>query len=217
MSKTQSHTHGLCGAKTKKGTKCKQPGSGNNGRCRYHGGATPSGPAHYNYKHGRYSKYLKGGIADKYHEAMSEVRLSLLDDIALTDARMAQAMESMGGSVLPELWIKMDGIRQRAEAGTVDRAKALRQIMSIIEQGASDARKWSDVTELQEHKRKLIESENRSTAVAEKSITADEFVYRIRQLVQVIRDTVDDKRTVADLSTAIERTVLGRNPNRASA
>ena len=52
----------FCGAKTRAGTPCKRPaGWGTDhvgeGRCKLHGGATPRGPLHPRYKHGKYSKY----------------------------------------------------------------------------------------------------------------------------------------------------------------
>lgn len=47
-----------CGAKTRSGTPCKRPPITGRTRCRLHGGATAFGMAHYNWKHGRRSKYL---------------------------------------------------------------------------------------------------------------------------------------------------------------
>src|SRR5438094_730039 len=40
-----------CGAKTRKGTPCPNPAMAN-GKCRMHGGLTPSGPAAPTFKHG---------------------------------------------------------------------------------------------------------------------------------------------------------------------
>jgi len=48
----------ICGAKTRRGTPCKRPPVAGRTRCRLHGGATPFGMAHYNWKHGRRSKYF---------------------------------------------------------------------------------------------------------------------------------------------------------------
>ncbi|CAN1520486.1 hypothetical protein MCEKH45_01088 [Methylophilaceae bacterium] len=48
-----------CGAKTRAGTPCKKPSVIGKTRCRLHGGLSPSGEAHYNYKHGRYTKESK--------------------------------------------------------------------------------------------------------------------------------------------------------------
>ena len=45
----------FCGAKTRKGGRCRQPAM-KNGRCRLHGGKSLSGRQHGRYKHGRYTR-----------------------------------------------------------------------------------------------------------------------------------------------------------------
>ncbi len=52
----------ICGAKTKAtGEPCRRPrgwgASNTSGRCKFHGGASPRGPAHAQWRHGMYSKY----------------------------------------------------------------------------------------------------------------------------------------------------------------
>jgi len=44
-----------CGAKTRAGGLCKKPGM-LNGRCRLHGGLSPKGQDHWNYRHGKDTK-----------------------------------------------------------------------------------------------------------------------------------------------------------------
>ena len=44
-----------CGAKTRTGGKCGQVAM-SNGRCRYHGGLSPSGTEHGSFVHGYYTK-----------------------------------------------------------------------------------------------------------------------------------------------------------------
>ena len=57
-----------CGAKTNAGTPCKLAGSGTGGRCRVHGGASPTGPACPSWKHGGFSKYLQPEEAQLFSE-----------------------------------------------------------------------------------------------------------------------------------------------------
>ena len=45
----------FCGAKTRKGGRCRQPAM-KNGRCRLHGGKSLSGIQHGRYKHGSYTR-----------------------------------------------------------------------------------------------------------------------------------------------------------------
>lgn len=45
-----------CGAKTRSGTPCKKMPLHDKNRCRLHGGMSPSGKAHWNYRHGNRTK-----------------------------------------------------------------------------------------------------------------------------------------------------------------
>lgn len=93
----------ICGAKTKSGKPC-QGKAMDNDRCRMHGGRNvkdsrelaestrnvPGRPP----KHGKYSKYLKHTLKDKYEDFMSDPdMLSLKDELAQTRALTARFME----------------------------------------------------------------------------------------------------------------------------
>lgn len=54
------------------------------GRCRFHGGLTPRGPASPHFKHGRYSKYMKESLAEIMDQLREEVDLESIDEEILT-------------------------------------------------------------------------------------------------------------------------------------
>lgn len=85
-----------CGAKTRAGGKCGNlPMS--NGRCYLHGGKSLKGLASPSLVTGRHSKYLKGGVLDRYQEALTDKDLlALKDDIALIDARIGELLGAIG-------------------------------------------------------------------------------------------------------------------------
>lgn len=84
-----------CGAKTRAGGLCKRAPMAN-GRCRLHGGLTPSGVAAPSFRHGRYSKYLPGGLLERYRTALGDQELlGLRDEIALVDARLQELVEAL--------------------------------------------------------------------------------------------------------------------------
>jgi hypothetical protein len=84
----------ICGAKKRNGDPCRAIPM-TNGRCRIHGGATPGGMALPQYKHGRYSKYLPTGLAEKYNNALVDTELvTLRDEIALVDSKIQETMET---------------------------------------------------------------------------------------------------------------------------
>lgn len=49
----------ICGAKTRSGTQCQKSPLENKRRCRLHGGASLSGTAHPNYKHGNCTNSIR--------------------------------------------------------------------------------------------------------------------------------------------------------------
>lgn len=66
-----------------------------NGRCRMHGGSTPSGIASPHFRHGRYSKVLAGGMLTAFQESLADPDLlELQREIALVDARVSKLLSS---------------------------------------------------------------------------------------------------------------------------
>lgn len=77
-----------CGAKTRGGAPCKNAAMPN-GRCRMHGGKTPSGIASPHFKTGRHSKSIPTRLAATYEVSRNDPDLlALNDEIALTDAQI---------------------------------------------------------------------------------------------------------------------------------
>ncbi len=85
-----------CGAKTRGGGTCKRAPLKGKRRCKLHGGATPSGPASANFKHGRYAKVFRGELAEKFLHATEETApLDLLPELAVQRAVLAQHIEKI--------------------------------------------------------------------------------------------------------------------------
>jgi hypothetical protein len=62
----------VCGAKLRgKNATCKKAPMAN-GKCRLHGGLTPSGPDNPNFKHGRYADAFKGQLAQKFDKSVKD-------------------------------------------------------------------------------------------------------------------------------------------------
>jgi len=85
-----------CGAKTRGGGTCKRAPLKGKTRCKLHGGATPSGPANANFKHGRFAKAFRGALADKFLRASEETApLDLLPELAVQRALLEQHIETI--------------------------------------------------------------------------------------------------------------------------
>src|SRR5690349_13713695 len=97
----------ICGAKTKTGAPCKGAPMPN-GRCRLHGGKTPSGIASPQYKTGRYSRVLPTRLQSRYDAARTDAALlELRDDISLLDARLEDLLSRVDTGESGVLWASL--------------------------------------------------------------------------------------------------------------
>ena len=84
----------VCGAKLRgKNAHCQKSPMAN-GRCRLHGGKTPSGPDSANFRHGRYAAAFKNQLAAKFDRASADAQpLDLLPELATQRAVLEQYLE----------------------------------------------------------------------------------------------------------------------------
>ena len=88
-----------------------------NGRCRIHGGKTPSGPAWPQFKTGKYSKVLKDlRLRERYEAALADPGIGELQaEIGLVDLRLMELCEQLqAGDNTGDLWeLILAAIEQR--------------------------------------------------------------------------------------------------------
>lgn len=98
--------------------------------CAMHGGHSLIGPAHPNYKSGRYSKLLPGGLAMNYEKGRRDPELlALRDEIALTNARLIEAAKKAD-------WQEADKLieqRRKLVESEQKRLVAMQQMLSAEE------------------------------------------------------------------------------------
>lgn len=93
-----------CGAKTRAGGSCANAPLSGSRRCKFHGGKALWGPANPSWKHGRHSQLVRTlkPLGAHYARALVDPDLLRLDDeIALTDARLAELLERAGREKTP--------------------------------------------------------------------------------------------------------------------
>jgi hypothetical protein len=189
-----------------------------NGRCRRHGGKTPSGIASPVFKTGRYSKYLPGRLQARYAEAEGDGELlELRGEIALIDARLADLLHRVDTGESGALWAKVRALaRDYAKAHRRDAEDAdekLNDLLDAIRGGTDDAMAWAEVQGTVEQRRKLVESERKRLVELQQTITVEQALLLIANISDIIRRHVDNPRILAGISADLAR-LTGRAPDR---
>ena len=87
----------VCGAKLRgKDAYCQKPPMAN-GRCRLHGGKTPSGPESVHFKHGRYADAFKGKMAERFERMKTEQNpLDMVTDLQVQRTMLEEYLDQIG-------------------------------------------------------------------------------------------------------------------------
>ncbi len=183
-------------------------------RCKFHGGKSLAGPAAPAYKHGRHSKYLPTRLVERYGEAVGDPELlALRAEIALVDVRLSELLERLATGESQTLWAQLGAaFEQLHQAYTAqdasDFAPALKALGGIIEQGGREDQVWEGIGKLLEQRRRLVESERKRLVDMQQMLTAEQAMILLTVVVDVIRQNVTDRDTLAAISADIRQLVL---------
>lgn len=214
--------HIQCNAIKSNGEQCRSFAINGTTKCRAHGGATPRGMASPNYKHGRFSKYMPRHLLTHYKAAMSDGKLiSLREDLAVIDARMAELMGRIEGRESANAWA------QAREAQTIIRAgfgaqdttmiqAGMRQLTDALSAGQADYKTWDELTKVMDVRRKIVESERRFMVELQQMLTIEDVTMIIDALASSIKRNVTDVRALSAIQQDITA-ILGREPSTAIA
>lgn len=186
----------ICGAMNKQKKMCKKRPM-ENGRCRNHGGATPKGVQHHNYKHGGYSKYLPKALLEKYKEADSnEDLLSLREEMALITTRLYELSEMVndtaGKTKYKELVQKWRDWH-RAKANDSNNAPYIKtDLDELIEEIEKDLKIWDEVGEMVNLKRKLVDSEQRKLNNLQQYVPTEKVMLLMGALMDIVVTEIED-------------------------
>jgi len=170
--------------------RCKNKAEPGKRVCKFHGGRSLQGPASPQWKHGKYSKYLPRHLIDKYEDSLT-ASLSMREEIAVLDARLADRIESLTNSdsatymdELARLWLVLTRSKNKAE-----RDAAAVDLDAHIKAGSKDADSWRDVSRLIEQRRKLVDTEVKNLSQVQRMVTLEELVSYIGMLVAAVKES----------------------------
>jgi ribosomal protein S15P/S13E len=189
-----------------------------NGRCRFHGGRSLSGPAAPQFKHGRYSKYLPTRLLSKYKEAMADPDvLSLRSEIAVVDSRLQEVLERVYSGESGYMWKQLGEVVQQLLSSRNDpeaMSGHINNLIAIVRRGNSDTAAWNEARNVIDQRRRLVEAERRRMVEAQQMLSTEQTLVLLTYLTSIIRESVQkhtDERAgnliLADTSSRIRELV----------
>jgi hypothetical protein len=171
---------------------CGEPARRGRTKCRLHGGNTLSGTAHGNYRHGRYSKVIPVRLAAKYDEARVNPRLlSLQDDIAMAESRLADLFQRVDSGESGALWQSLGTTLDAFNAAMVQNDLPamhvqLATLRRLITQGKDDYQAWEEIQKLWETRCKLTQTETKTLMTLQQMVTTEQLML----MFGVVTDTI---------------------------
>lgn len=199
-----------CTATSKRtGERCKANAMKGKDVCRHHGGKSKVGAGVSTYRDGRYSRYLPERLAAKYEEASNDTELlSLREDVALLDARLAELVGRLDTGETVQSWLLLSGLWSAYREGDVEEsAGAERRIGELIEHGLSEGSMWGEINALLDSRRKLVEGERKRLVDMQQMVTAERAMAFVVAVVAAVKNHVRDPEALAAVSADIARLV----------
>ena len=204
-----------CEAKSKRtGEQCKRYTDEGKRVCSIHGGKTPSGTASPHYRTGRYSKHLPARLSGQYEASKNDpALLELREDIALIDSRLSDLIKRVDTGESGQIW--KDLVETYSELDIAIRKKdsimmgaMLTELNRLIIQGKDDYRAWSEIHEVIEQRRRLVESERKRISEAKSSLTIDQAMLMISALTDIIRTHVTDRKILSAITADVDKLIM---------
>ena len=199
-----------CGARRRDGSACRSKPMAN-GRCRMHGGPTPTGFGLPQTKHGRYSKDMPARIAGDYAAMLADAEIGgLRDELALASARIGDLLRRCDPGESGAAWdaakAALGDFKAAIVAGNgAGLRSAIQRLEKLIERGESDYAAWREVFAVIEHRRRLSDSEAKHQERLQTSITVERAMLWLGAVVGIIKSHVTDRETLAAIARDLQR------------
>jgi hypothetical protein len=203
----------ICTGRWPDGNPCGMIAERGKTKCRRHGGKSVSGLAHGNFKHGRYSKDLPTALAARAAEAAANPRLlSLSDDIAVTEARLADLLRDVEQGVCWDEVVAalaaFDAAQAAGDWGRMDAQFAA--LRGLVARGQAGQRVWQDIRQLWATRGKLVQIEVKTLQGLQQLVTVQQQLLLLGALTQAVVEAVEryaDKATGRQILKAVQAEV----------
>lgn len=203
-----------CGAKTRKAGLCPNPPVTGRTRCRMHGGATPRGIASPQFVHGRRSRDLPTRLLSRYQDALEDEQLlELASDVALIDTRLGEVLSQIDSGETGRLWAALRKAWATftkpivTDADAARKVEAFDAIRDLIEQGATEAERWAEISRLTDQRARLAQAERQRHVQLQQTITVEQAMTLLAAVEGTVRRHVTDQHTLTAISGELGRLV----------
>lgn len=210
-----------CGAKKRDGTPCKAKAMPN-GKCRIHGGKSPSGIAASNFKTGKYSKHLPQGLLDIYNDVQGDENLlSVRGDVELLDVLIRAKLINIDttdsaahwDALLKQIALARKGYRN-SDIGVFE--GALDEMEALADKRRLHYATEQEITAQLEQRRKLVDTENKIIMGKENAVTTEQAMLLVSALLASVKANVSDPAALNRIQTDFVQYVGGYNQGRVS-
>ena len=205
-----------CKAKSKQtGEQCKNWSAPGRKVCKHHGGASPRGKDHPRTTTGKYSKFLPDRLAERFESFLGDKDiLELSAEIALVDSQIAACLERP--EVPQSRWktvrtIYSELVDAMDDGDSTEISKVMRKLLGAIEEGFTDAARWTLTLNLIEQRRKLTDSERRRVFDESNAVSIEQLMLLVARISSIVRENVQDERSRSAIGEGIRLLVHGRD------
>lgn len=193
---------GRCNHKRADGTYCMRYPSTGREKCSRHGGKALTGPEHPNWKGGRSRSFLTRTmpprLAERFEAALDDPEiLSLRGNLALTLTRLGELIGKLPTKESGELWedLRTCMVHLRTLIGQEDTEGALdltENMGEMMNKAIEERRLWGEILNVQEHHRRLADTERKREDQLQSHVTAQQFITAMGYVVRNSSELFDD-------------------------
>lgn len=184
--------------------------------CRFHGGNTPLGAWHPNYKTGKYCSGLPGRLWPSYQQALQDHELtSVRNELALIDLRLTdliKKLEKSDGMLNLELLTGLAAELKRTIPPDTQQYVTVELLEKVAASGWEEKELWEQITDLTENRRKLAETEVRRMTALQQTLPIGKVLGIIQAVAESVRTSVlrfADRETANNILREASRSLSG--------
>lgn len=212
----------LCKGTNSQGEPCGNTALKGSHFCKSHGGNALKGPEHPKFIHGKYSRYLRRDILDAYLRFREQEDMyTQVEEIALLDARISLLVEGLDNKDglrlfdnLADIMLDMqEMVKTEEEIKHKDMQMVADRLSSVVSEAKSERRRWQEVYDVMDIRRKLIESDRKRMLEQQEYLTKQQALMMITSVMSIIHNNIEDAaalRTIRAQLDELSRLDIGR-------